>query len=88
MHLVRHRHAGRDRLGDDFAERDCAVARQFAKAAITQLVAEPFANLAAGTDHLELGVRAALDQQQMIAKTTEAAQHDIFVLRQLLAGLQ
>ena len=87
VHAVRHRHAGGDRLGEHFAERQRAIARQIGEPLVAQIDAEPVADLAAGAQHFEFRGRSARKQQQMIAEPAEAAKHDVFILRQRLAGL-
>jgi len=43
-------------------------------------------DFSAGAKHLEFRGRATLEQQQVIGESAQAAEHDVFILRQSFAG--
>ena len=43
-------------------------------------------DFAPGAQHLEFRARLTFEENEMIAETSQAAEHNVFVLRQRLAG--
>jgi hypothetical protein len=72
------------RICSGFAERGRAICRQRGQRNVPALVIDPLLEIAAGARYAE-HITGVFQQPDVISKAAEAAQHDVFVARQLVA---